>query len=93
MSLEMPRVRLLIADDVGLGKTVEAGLILTELLARQMASCVLVIVPANLREQWRLDYIMDMFPIVKRKDEERYGEYRTKRIVLEKYEELESLMH
>ena len=58
MSLEMPRVRMLIADDVGLGKTIEAGLILTELLARQMASRVLVIVPANLREQWReaLDY-------------------------------------
>ena len=58
MSLEMPRVRMLIADDVGLGKTIEAGLILTELLARQMASRVLIITPANLREQWReaLDY-------------------------------------
>jgi ERCC4-related helicase len=58
MSLEMARVRMLLADDVGLGKTIEAGLILTELLARQMASRVLVIVPANLREQWReaLDY-------------------------------------
>lgn len=58
MALEMPRVRMLIADDVGLGKTIEAGLILTELLARQLASRVLVIVPASLREQWReaLDY-------------------------------------
>ncbi len=58
MSLEMPRVRLLLADDVGLGKTIEAGLILTELMARQMARRVLVIVPANLREQWceALDY-------------------------------------
>jgi len=58
MSLEMPRVRMLIADDVGLGKTIEAGLIVTELLARQRASKLLVIVPANLREQWReaLDY-------------------------------------
>ncbi len=58
MSLEMPRVRLLLADDVGLGKTIEAGLILTELMARQLARRVLIIVPANLREQWceALDY-------------------------------------
>lgn len=58
MSLEMPRVRMLLADDVGLGKTIEAGLIATELLARQMAKRILVIVPASLREQWReaLDY-------------------------------------
>ncbi|UCC63067.1 MAG: DEAD/DEAH box helicase family protein, partial [Anaerolineae bacterium] len=58
MALEMPRVRMLIADDVGLGKTIEAGLIVTELLTRQMAARLLVVVPANLREQWReaLDY-------------------------------------
>jgi hypothetical protein len=35
-----------------------------------------------------LDYILDTFPIVRRKDEEKYGEYRTKRMVLEQYEEL-----
>lgn len=58
MALEMPKVRIFIADDVGLGKTIEAGLIITELLARQRASRLLVICPANLREQWReaLDY-------------------------------------
>ncbi|MFC2030590.1 DEAD/DEAH box helicase [Chloroflexota bacterium] len=58
VTLEMPRVRMLLADDVGLGKTIEAGLIITELLARQMAARLLVIVPANLREQRReaLDY-------------------------------------
>jgi len=54
MALEMGRVRMLIADNVGLGKTIKAGLIITELLARQMATRLLVIVPANLREQWRL---------------------------------------
>jgi hypothetical protein len=32
------------------------------------------------------DYIMETFPIVKRKDEERYGEYRTKRVILEVYD-------
>lgn len=31
-------------------------------------------------------YILDQFPIVRRKDEERYGEYRTKRIILEIYD-------
>ena len=32
-----------------------------------------------------LDYILDTFPIVRRKDEEKYGEYRTKRMVLEAF--------
>ncbi|NIN64476.1 MAG: hypothetical protein GTO63_07195, partial [Anaerolineae bacterium] len=40
-----------------------------------------------------LDYILDTFPIVRRKDEERYGEYRTKRLVLENYDALEPLSH
>lgn len=53
MALEEPRVRLAIFDDVGLGKTIEAGLIITELMARQLASRVLIVCPANLREQWR----------------------------------------
>ena len=47
------RVRMLIADDVGLGKTIEAGLIATELMARNLVSRVLVICPKNLCEQWR----------------------------------------
>lgn len=33
-------------------------------------------------------YILDQFPIVCRKDEERYGEYRTKRLVLEAWDRL-----
>jgi superfamily II DNA or RNA helicase len=62
MALNTPRVRLLIADDVGLGKTVEAGLVVTELLSRQMARNVLVVCPANLREQWRgaLEYFFHL---------------------------------
>ena len=51
-ALRMPRVSLLIADDVGLGKTVEAGLILTELLLRRRIQRVLVLTPASLRQQW-----------------------------------------
>jgi hypothetical protein len=35
-----------------------------------------------------LAYILETFPIVKRKDEAQYGEYRTKRLVLEAYEEI-----
>ncbi|MGH2820778.1 MAG: hypothetical protein ACRDJ5_09000, partial [Actinomycetota bacterium] len=33
-----------------------------------------------------VDYILDTFPIVRRKDEQRYGEYRTKRLILEVYD-------
>lgn len=53
MALEQEPVRLLIADDVGLGKTIEAGLVATELMARQRARRILVVTPANLREQWQ----------------------------------------
>ncbi len=52
-ALRMPRVTLLLADDVGLGKTVEAGLILTELLLRRRVRRVLVLCPASLRLQWQ----------------------------------------
>ena len=52
-ALQMPRVSLLLADDVGLGKTIEAGLILTELLSRRRIRRVLVLTPAALKGQWR----------------------------------------
>jgi superfamily II DNA or RNA helicase len=52
-ALQMPRVNLLIADDVGLGKTIEAGLVVQELLLRHRARSVLVICPAGLQIQWR----------------------------------------
>jgi superfamily II DNA or RNA helicase len=44
--------RVLLADEVGLGKTVQAALILAELRARHAADRVLVLTPAGLREQW-----------------------------------------
>jgi len=53
LALDQPRVRMLLADDVGLGKSIEAGLVITELMARGLARRLLIICPASLREQWR----------------------------------------
>ena len=47
------RGRALLCDEVGLGKTIEAGLVLKEYLARQMAERVLILTPPALVEQWR----------------------------------------
>lgn len=44
--------RVLLADEVGLGKTIQAGLILAELLTRSWVERVLVLTPAGLRDQW-----------------------------------------
>ncbi len=52
-ALRMPRTALLIADDVGLGKTIEAGLVVQELLLRHRARTALVVCPASLQLQWR----------------------------------------
>ncbi|MDH3728664.1 MAG: DEAD/DEAH box helicase, partial [Myxococcales bacterium] len=52
-ALELPRANLFIADDVGLGKTIEAGLVLQELLLRQQVEFVLVACPASICLQWR----------------------------------------
>lgn len=51
--LDSPSGGLLIADEVGLGKTIEAGLIWTELRARLDARRLLVVCPAMLREKWK----------------------------------------
>lgn len=59
-ALRMPRVNLLIADDVGLGKTIEAGLVLQELLLRNRARTAIVVCPAGLQAQWR-DEMRDKF--------------------------------
>ena len=47
-ALRMPRVNLLLADDVGLGKTIETGLVIQELLLRHRARSVLVVCPSSL---------------------------------------------
>lgn len=53
LALRQDVVRLLIADDVGIGKTVEAGLVAAELLAQGEASGLTVLCPPSLAEQWR----------------------------------------
>lgn len=55
--LDSPARGILIADEVGLGKTIEAGLIWTELRSREDASKLLIICPAMLREKWRRELL------------------------------------
>ncbi len=54
-ALRMPRVNLLVADDVGLGKTIEAGLVIQELLLRHRARTVLIACPASLCLKWQAE--------------------------------------
>jgi len=51
--LQLPRIRFLIADDPGAGKTIMAGLIIKELKLRNLIKRVLIIVPGHLKDQWR----------------------------------------
>lgn len=53
MALRLSTVRLLIADDVGIGKTIEAGLIVRELMDRGEISKLAVLCPPHLVEQWQ----------------------------------------
>lgn len=54
-ALELPRANLFIADDVGLGKTIEAGLVMQELILRQQADFVLIACPASICLQWQTE--------------------------------------
>lgn len=54
-ALRMPRVTMLLADGVGLGKTIECGLILRELMLRRRIRRVLILCPATLRQQWQAE--------------------------------------
>lgn len=60
--LDSPCRGILIADEVGLGKTIEAGLIWTELRARLDARRLLVVCPAMLREKWQME-LSDRFSV------------------------------
>ena len=54
-ALGQPRINLLIADDVGLGKTIEAGLVAQELLLRHRVRRVMVVCPATLTLKWKAE--------------------------------------
>ena len=55
MALKLDPIRLLIADDVGIGKTIEAGLVARELLDRGEVRRLAVLCPPHLAEQWRAE--------------------------------------
>lgn len=62
-ALRLPRVNLFIADDTGLGKTIEAGLILRELLLRKKVRTVVVAAPPSVLEQWQAE-LEDRFGLI-----------------------------
>jgi SNF2 family DNA or RNA helicase len=78
-AIQMPRVNLLIADDVGLGKTIEAGMVGLELIIRHRARKILIVCPSSLQIQWR-DQMRDKFGLDFRiVDSELMRELRRKR--------------
>ncbi|MEB3217731.1 MAG: DISARM system SNF2-like helicase DrmD [Nostocales cyanobacterium 94392] len=81
-ALLMPRVGLFIADDVGLGKTIEAGLILREMLMRQKVRRVVISCPPSVVRQWQEEMesrfgltfvIFDREFVASRRQERGYG--------------------
>ena len=62
-ALRLPRVNLFIADDTGLGKTIEAGLIARELLLRKKVKTIVIATPPSVLEQWKGE-IEDRFGLV-----------------------------
>ncbi len=81
-ALQMPRIGLFIADDVGLGKTIEAGLILREMLLRQRIRRVVISSPPSVLRQWQEEMaqrfglaftVMDRAYVAKVRQERGYG--------------------
>jgi len=67
--LQYPRIRFLIADDPGAGKTIMAGLIIKELKLRHLARRILIVTPGHLKDQWRRelkDRFEEIFTVVDR---------------------------
>ena len=51
--LHQPRIRFLIADDPGAGKTIMAGLVIKEMKLRDLVRRILIVVPGHLKDQWQ----------------------------------------
>ena len=67
--LKLPRIRFMIADDPGAGKTIMAGLIIKELKIRGLAKRILIVSPGHLKDQWRRemkDRFEERFTIIDR---------------------------
>jgi len=67
--LSQPRIRYLIADDPGAGKTIMAGLLIKELKFRGLVEHILIVTPANLTDQWRRemqDKFGEVFDVIDR---------------------------
>lgn len=66
--LRLPRIRFLLADDPGAGKTIMAGLLIKELKARGLIKRVLIVAPANLTFQWQRemkDKFREQFSVIR----------------------------
>jgi len=66
--MRLPRIRFLLADDPGAGKTIMAGLLLKELKARGLVKRVLIVTPANLTFQWQremADKFREKFEVIR----------------------------
>src|SRR5580698_8804529 len=66
--LRLPRIRFLLADDPGSGKTIMAGLLIKELKARGLIKRTLIVTPANLTFQWQrelADKFREKFDVVR----------------------------
>jgi SNF2 family DNA or RNA helicase len=59
--LPLPRIRFLLADDTGAGKTIMTGLLIKELLFRGVISKILIITPGGLTKQWQQDELQAKF--------------------------------
>lgn len=78
-AIQMPRVNMLLADDVGLGKTIEAGMTSLELVIRHRVRRILIVCPASLQVQWK-EQMRDKFGLDFRiVDSELMRELRRKR--------------